>query len=139
MLAPSGFGGNENAEELPPSLRGALNGEKSDLDELPQQEVTLEVLCKSPRVFKISNFLDDSEIETIIEKGSKHIHRSTTGGIVQSTRTSKTAWVHRDSKNCVLENLYRRVADTLRINHKELSENAEDIQLVHYDPSGEWF
>jgi prolyl 4-hydroxylase len=85
-------------------------------------------------VYKIHNFLDDSEIKTIIDKGKKGIHRSTTGGIVQSTRTSKTAWVHRDSRSCVLENLYRRVADTLRINHKELSENAEDIQLVHYDP-----
>ena len=113
--------------------------------------------CSAPRAFEISNFLSQTEVDHImyLTTGMK-LHRSTTAGDSgpdpdrdhsSETRTSLNTWVYRE-KDTIIDSIYRRAADLLRIDeallrprsadeHAHLSSTrslAEALQLVHYDP-----
>lgn len=101
----------------------------------------LEVISLQPRAFVIPNFLSAFEAETIISLAQPKLHKSQIGdmeggGVLDSdTRTSLNTWVSR-RENEVTETLYRRAADLLQIDESMLEShtNAEDMQVVHYDP-----
>ena len=122
-----------------------------DKDELPFE---LKVLSTHPKVFEISNFLNDYEAAAIINIAKPRVHRSTIGNgedaggaHEDSSRTSSNAWVSRQvieisskplhehyfcrNTNHVTETLYRRAADILHIDEKLLhsSKNAEEMQV----------
>ena len=99
----------------------------------------LEVVSLQPRVFIIENFLSDFEANEIIKHAKSKLQESTVGNNdgggtrASDTRTSKNAWIPRNSSP-VLDTLYLRAADVLRIDEKMLftSTNAEDMQVVNY-------
>ncbi len=55
------------------------------------------------------------------------------GGMEDSTRTSRTAWLDR-TEHPVLDTIYRRAADLLGIDEGILysNKNVESMQVVHY-------
>lgn len=117
--------------------------------------------CSAPRAFEIDNFLSQTEVDHImyLTTGMK-LHRSTTAGgsdrdasrdSTASTRTSLNTWVYRE-KDTIVDTIYRRAADLLRIDeallrprskdeypHMKNSKSlAEALQLVHYDVGQEY-
>jgi prolyl 4-hydroxylase len=102
--------------------------------------LTLRVLhAQSPKVFQVDNLFSAAEAEHLIALGAPKVRRSLTGNAddpyESDTRTSKTGWVGRWSSP-VVERLFRRAADLLRLDHALLTSerNAEQLQVVHYDP-----
>jgi prolyl 4-hydroxylase len=99
----------------------------------------LQVVSKQPKAFIIPKFLSDFEAQEIINQATPKIYESTVGnkdagGARKSdTRTSRNAWVGRESSE-VINSIYRRAADLLKIDEKMLNsnENAEEMQVVHY-------
>jgi hypothetical protein len=131
----------------------------------PILNMTLTVLSCAPRAFEIKNFLSQAEVDHImyLTTGMK-LHRSTTAGAngqlskedlerddTRSTRTSLNTWVYRE-KDYIMDTIYRRAADLLRIDeallrprspdeHTHLNSQrslAEALQLVHYDVGQEY-
>ena len=117
--------------------------------------MTLKVLSCSPRVFEIRNFLSDFEVEHIMNIATgAHFKRSVTGSSrgrvatdgAPSSRTSFNSWIPR-GRSPILDAIYRRAADLLRIDeallrHRRQDEHpnlatkhsiAENLQLVHYE------
>ena len=92
--------------------------------------MTLTVLSCAPRVYEIQNFMSDVEVDHILElAGTMSLHESRVGdsevnlalgdGIEEklsrsSTRTSKNAWVSRETSP-IIDVVYRRAADLLHI------------------------
>jgi prolyl 4-hydroxylase len=130
-------------------------------DEGPYLNMTLRVISCSPRPFEIVNFLSKAEVYHImyLMTGMK-LHWSTTarGSEIDSsrdnmndTRTSLNTWVYRE-KDAVIDTIYRRAADLLRIHEALLRPRSEDeyphmdsrrslaeaLQLVHYDVGQEY-
>jgi len=119
--------------------------------------ITLKVLSCAPRAFSIPNFLSDIEVNHIVSLATQSsLQRSTTAGGVDRgrsshTRTSYNTWVDRNT-DVVVDTIYRRAADVLRIDEKLLrnrrqDENpdlssslsiAESLQLVHYSLGQEY-
>lgn len=117
--------------------------------------ITLKVVSCTPRVFEIHNFLSDTEVDHMIQLVDKQtLERSTTGGRVSTTRTSKTTWIARD-KDYIMNAIYRRVATVVRIHEALLRQRHqkndvtshsinhyykinEDMQIVHYDAKQEY-
>jgi hypothetical protein len=114
--------------------------------------MTLTVLSCVPRVFEISNFLSEIEIQHVLQVASElNLSLSTTAtgksDDVMDGRTSYNSWIHRD-RTPVFDAIYRRAADLLRIDEALLRERdddeytdiptrlsmAEELQLVHYGP-----
>jgi prolyl 4-hydroxylase len=101
-------------------------------------QLELEVVSQTPRVFIIEGFLSDFEADEIIriarplEAGSQ-VGNSDAGGARKSdTRTSKNAWIPRQTSK-ITEAISRRAADVLQIDEALLGpKNAEDLQVVHY-------
>jgi prolyl 4-hydroxylase len=109
--------------------------------------LTLKAISCAPRAFAIEGFLSDVEADHILEivQRRNDLIRSTTGGHLSETRTSRTTWIPRAS-DAVLDAVFRRVADTLRLDeallrprlpgeHAELDTPYslnEDLQIVHY-------
>lgn len=99
----------------------------------------LEVVSLEPRVFIIENFLSNFEANEIIRHAKSKLKESTVGNNdgggtrASDTRTSKNAWIARNTSP-ILDTLYLRAADVLRIDEKMLftSTNAEDMQVVNY-------
>jgi prolyl 4-hydroxylase len=99
----------------------------------------IEVISLAPRAFVIENFLSDYEADQIIAMSKHKLRESTVGngdaGGARSdnTRTSKNAWLGRES-NKITESLFMRAADVLNLDEKILynTKNAEDMQVVHY-------
>ena len=140
-------------------------------------DMKLEVISCAPRVFQIDNFLSDVEIEHIIglvQDGSRNISLSQStvhpgGGSYsteesggtdgqqsneqtdKATRSSTNAWIEREASP-IIDAIYRRAADLLRIDesllrhrsdeeHPELATDhsiAERMQLVHYAEGEEY-
>eukprot|EP00596_Hydrurales_sp_CCMP1899_P002164 CAMPEP_0119036466 /NCGR_PEP_ID=MMETSP1177-20130426/4191_1 /TAXON_ID=2985 /ORGANISM="Ochromonas sp, Strain CCMP1899" /LENGTH=495 /DNA_ID=CAMNT_0006996387 /DNA_START=200 /DNA_END=1687 /DNA_ORIENTATION=- len=102
-------------------------------------DLELHVASIEPRAFLIPQFLSDYETDDIIQLARPLIYDSTVGqtdggGTRNSdTRTSKNAWVSRES-SAVTESLYRRAAHLLNLDEALLNRdtNAEDMQVVHY-------
>jgi hypothetical protein len=116
--------------------------------------MTLKVVSVAPRVLEIPNFLSPVEVDHVLELAAGiKLSLSLTGEEADrsneqkksSTRTSYNSWVPRE-KSPVIDAIYRRAADLLRIDEALLrlrgkSERpdvkvrgsiAEDLQLVHY-------
>jgi len=103
-------------------------------------EMQLEVVSLKPKVFIIPDFLSDYEADEIMTIAKPRMAGSTVGnrdggGSRESeTRTSRNAWVGRDSSP-VIDTIYRRAADLLNVDEKLLTshKNAEEMQVVHYE------
>jgi prolyl 4-hydroxylase len=93
-------------------------------------------------VFYIQQFLSDFEADSIVEIARPRINISYVGNYdaggarVSSTRTSKNAWVSRQTSD-ITETLFLRAADLLNLDQAILvsTENAEDMQVVNYQLS----
>jgi prolyl 4-hydroxylase len=115
------------------------SGSAEDCKSTAPLELELEVVSTHPKVYIIENFFSDYEADAVIEYAKPRVSKSTvgqsdSGGVRQSeTRTSSNTWMPRHSSD-VANTLYLRAADLLRIDEKilESSQNAEDIQVVHY-------
>lgn len=124
----------------------------------PVMNMTLTVISCAPRAFEIPNFLSDVEVDHILELATgMTLHDSTVGtdgtnkADNHKTRTSKNTWVDRE-KSPVIDAIYRRAADLLRIDealvryrdgdeHPDLPSQkniAEPLQLVHYGVGQEY-
>lgn len=111
----------------------------------PKMTLRLQTISTAPRAFLIENFLSDFEAEEIIRLASPNIKESVigqadSGGIFKSaTRTSSNTWIPR-STSPIIETIFRRVAHALGIDQSRLTfaRNAEDIQVVHYNPGEEY-
>ena len=132
--------------------------------------ITIKAVSAAPRAFQIDHFLSEVEVDHLLDivQGHYKLRRSTTGneaGVdeaeVTSTRTSKNTWVPRTASP-VLDAIYRRVADALRMDEALLRKRAatepmprdastlgedkwrtlepinEQMQVVHYDKSEEY-
>jgi len=118
--------------------------------------LTLTSISASPRAFEIENFLSEAEVNYILEAaGGMDLARSTVGsdglGETATTRTSKNTWVNRE-ESIIVDTLYRRAADLLRIDESLFryrgeeeypdlptkTSIAEPLQLVHYEPGQEY-
>lgn len=149
------------------SARRLNSGDERLLSEYRDAEtthlnMTLRVLSCAPRAFEIVDFLSRAEVDHIMYLTTGlQLHRSTTAGGSDSdlpsrdnakdTRTSLNTWVYRE-KDAVMDTIYRRAADLLRIDeallrprsedeHPELGSRrslAEALQLVHYDVGQEY-
>lgn len=132
-------------------------------DKEPMLNMTLKVLSCAPRAFEIDNFLSQIEVDHIMYLTTGlNLHRSTTAGdnsnsvdskrdSTRDTRTSLNTWVYRE-KDLIIDTIYRRAADLLRIDeallrprskdeysHLKSSQSlAEALQLVHYDVGQEY-
>ena len=112
-----------------------------------EKTITIKALSCAPRVFELRNFLSDAEVDHVLQVvQNRNLQRSTTNGHLSATRTSRTTWIGRDT-DPVLDAIFRRVADVLRLDEAllrdrdadELSDMPtrqrinEDLQIVHYD------
>jgi prolyl 4-hydroxylase len=112
---------------------------------LPKLTMHLQTISTAPRAFLIENFLSSFETDELIRLASPHIQESVigqadSGGIFKSTtRTSSNTWLPR-STSPLIETIFCRVADALGIDQSLLTfaRNAEDIQVVHYNPGEEY-
>lgn len=149
----------DDRENVPASQQSRLLPEYRDSSS-ETMNMTLKVLSCEPRVFEVENFLSPIEIEHVLEMatGAK-LKLSVTGhvdsgGIIEGDvskwmRSSRNAWVARDGSP-IIDAIYRRSADLLRVDEAllrsrteddrefpELGSNdtnslAEHLQLVHY-------
>ena len=129
----------------------------------PYLNMTLRVISCAPRAFEIENFLSASEVEHVLHLTSGlSLRRSTTSGgddrdrgeeepAEETTRTSLNTWVYRE-KDAIVDAIYRRASDLLRIDEALLRRRspdeypemgnsdslAEALQLVHYDVGQEY-
>lgn len=140
---------------------------RTEDDELPLKkyrspnatlDITLRTVSCSPRIFELEHFISDVEADHILMLTNRthELHRSSTGDSSHhsdhdSTRTSMNTWIYRE-ETAIIDTIYRRVADVLRIDeallrrrqpdeHPRLgtrSSIAEPLQMVHYDPGEEY-
>jgi prolyl 4-hydroxylase len=134
----------------------------------PPLTLTLKVLSCIPKVLEIEHFLSETEVNHILQivQHQTILTRSqTSDGQISSTRTSRTAWINRQT-DYIINSIYRRVANVVNIseallrphtydevndmydnkNHNHttrphiqtLDTISEDIQIVHYDPNQEY-
>jgi prolyl 4-hydroxylase len=115
--------------------------------------MTIKALSCAPRAFEIRNFLSEVEVDHILDVvGQRQLERSTTGsGGLSETRTSRTTWIPRNT-DPVLNAVFRRVADALRMDEALLRDRLEgerfdypfsqsineDLQIVHYNEGQEY-
>lgn len=129
--------------------------------------MTLKVISCAPRAFEINNFLSPAEVDHImyLTTGLNLVRSTTAGGTerfnadeelerdhTKDTRTSLNTWVYRE-KDAIMDTIYRRAADVLRIDeallrprsvdeYPQMDNNtrslAEALQLVHYDVGQEY-
>lgn len=94
--------------------------------------LTLTAVSTAPRVFIIPNFMNEFECDRIVQLGKKGMNVSLTGsGRASDYRTSTTAWLHR-RVSPTIESVYRRAADLLQVDERELSRRSEQLQIVNY-------
>ena len=136
---------------------------ESNVDDV-SQKYTIEVASVTPRVFKIDNFLSQSECETLIQvaiqngleassvyaggerHGTKH-HRDV------STRSSTNTWLTRDHHINLTDKIYRRAAQIMKMDEAAFGHNApiddsiddakyhsiaESLQVVRYKVGEEY-
>jgi prolyl 4-hydroxylase len=101
-------------------------------------QFTLEVVSTEPKVYIIENFFSDFEADQIIKYAKTRVAKSTvgqgdSGGIRTSdTRTSSNTWMPRTATDTT-NTLYLRASDVLKVEPTLLTQNSEDMQVVHYD------
>jgi prolyl 4-hydroxylase len=96
----------------------------------------LEVVSTAPKAYVIEKFLNEFEVNEIVNiaepqmKGSTVGNKDGGGTRVDSTRTSRNAWIGRRA-SVVIESLFVRAEHLLRVDRLD-QRNTEDIQVVHY-------
>ena len=94
--------------------------------------IALETLSESPRVFRVSNFLSNDEMEYLKSFASKRLERSHVGIGKESfsdDRTSRTAW---DTNSETSLKIQRRAFDLIRVKYQLNITDA--IQIIRYLP-----
>ena len=82
-----------------------------------------------PQVYP--NFITDEECSYILESSKDHFENSdVVSGYDSTIRKSKTCWLRKTDDN--IRSIIQRVCDL----HQHPIENAEDLQVVKYDPNG---
>lgn len=119
----------------PPLVGNEVNAAKNGLR---RGQLTLRALSTDPVVWLIEDFLSDEEADHIISLGASRLQRSTIGvEVLAADRTSRTAWVERNSSE-VTQRISRRAADVLGVHESLLHDGqggqTEQAQLVHYRP-----
>jgi prolyl 4-hydroxylase len=121
--------------------------------------MTVTVLSCAPRVYEVTNFLSDAEVDHIISLAKAiELKPSSTGQGTDhgsekktKTRTSLNTWVGRETDQ-VIDAIYRRSADFLRIDEALFRDRdadefpdlrpkgpiSEQLQLVHYNVGQEY-
>mmetsp|Transcript_8370 Transcript_8370/g.15517 ORF Transcript_8370/g.15517 Transcript_8370/m.15517 type:complete len:546 (+) Transcript_8370:187-1824(+) len=101
-------------------------------------DLKLVAISQEPRVFLVENLLSQDEVDFILKTAKDKVQRSAVGsasnGFVTDTRTSRTAWLSRDSSE-TMNKLYSRFAKVLNIPDEELTHDntAENLQVVTYN------
>jgi len=107
------------------------------------EELEIEVMSVTPRVFRIRNFVSDFEADFIIQAAKPQLRRSTTGHgkntRVDNVRTSKSAWLTR-SHGDVMDAVYRRIGLATNIPQELIAESeiAENLNVLNYPVGGEY-
>jgi len=121
-------------------------------------DLDLNVISCAPRVYEIENFLSHVEVEHIIQLSTNlTFHTSTVGRILRedrggedkSIRSSTNAWVYRETSP-IIDAIYRRAADVMKVNENLLRHHdetdlpehhslAEASQLVHYEKEQHYY
>ena len=84
-----------------------------------------------PWVVVVDDFLEDFEVEALLEKGGHHFERSLAGDQVSRVRTSKTSWCNVAS--CESDPTIRRVKKRVSNLTGVPLTNSEHIQVLQYD------
>ena len=98
----------------------------------PDAPIALETLSESPRVFRVSNFLSNDEMEYLKSFATKRLERSHVGIGKESfsdDRTSRTAW---DTGAETSLKIQRRAFDLIRVKYQLNITDA--IQIIRYLP-----
>eukprot|EP00462_Mataza_sp_D1_P009509 CAMPEP_0175166296 /NCGR_PEP_ID=MMETSP0087-20121206/27618_1 /TAXON_ID=136419 /ORGANISM="Unknown Unknown, Strain D1" /LENGTH=496 /DNA_ID=CAMNT_0016455879 /DNA_START=71 /DNA_END=1561 /DNA_ORIENTATION=+ len=106
------------------------------------QNIVLETLTTSPRLFRLHNFLSDSEVDEMLASANTLGYERSTGGLAQSDnsgkenqgvftsrRTSENAW---DLNSAISNTLKKRSFDVLRMQH--VANREDGFQVVRYKP-----
>eukprot|EP01033_Poteriospumella_lacustris_P002552 gene2552-gene2828 len=110
---------------------------------LSSQIFELEAISLRPKIFLIQHFLSAFECDHLRKLAEPLLTASliaptkTTRVADHKIRSSSTAWLNRKSSP-ILNSIYRRAADVLRIDDSEMHPfvSAEDLQVVKYDRGG---
>jgi hypothetical protein len=97
-----------------------------------KKPITLETLSTSPRVFRVSNFLTDEEIEHLKSYAMEKLKRSTVGvgnTAFSDHRTSRTAW---DTTSKISLKIQHRAYDLVRLKYQR--DTTDAIQIIRYLP-----
>ena len=98
----------------------------------PGAPIALETLSESPRVFRVSNFLSNDEMEYLKSFATERLERSHVGIGKESfsdDRTSRTAW---DTNSETSLKIQRRAFDLIRVKYQPNITDA--IQIIRYLP-----
>ncbi|CEP00483.1 hypothetical protein PBRA_001537 [Plasmodiophora brassicae] len=126
--------GHEDKREVGPA-HCTNEGEAGSPDS--KVNVTLLTVSTSPKVFVVDNFASELECDHIIAQAlaSGNLHRSVVKNIgeVSDARTSENTWVA-PTESKIIENLFRRGYDLLKLNYSSDSWNvhAEKLQVLRY-------
>lgn len=103
-------------------------------------DMQVEVLCTSPKVYSIRNFLSDFEADELILLGKtvgslqpSVVGSEALGGNVRDTRqrSSQNAWLS-PNDSPVVRSVYLRAADLLDVEPEAMLKATEPMQLVYY-------
>ena len=99
--------------------------------------LNVNVLHEDPRITTVENFITKEECQHMINLGKPKLERSVVsddkGGYHSAGRTSSTSWILHDHDEITLR-IAKKVAKYVNIP----LENAEQFQIVHYDPKQEY-
>jgi prolyl 4-hydroxylase len=122
----------------------AILWNKNNPSDLGTTEFTLETISESPKIFLINNCLSDDEVDKILELSKGKLKRSTivsedgSGLVLSDIRTSSTCWI-KYSDDPVIENIFNRIADILKIDRNIVKYQASELlQVVNYQKSQEF-
>ncbi len=97
-----------------------------------ERPIELETLSSSPRVFRVSNFLSNEEIEYLKKFANDKLQRSSVGigkQVFHNDRTSRTAW---DTSSETSLKIQQRAYDLIRVKYQQNKTDA--IQIIRYLP-----
>lgn len=98
----------------------------------------MQIICESPRIYFIRNFLTDDECNYVIENALPQLKRSTVlnnnEGAIDERRTSQGMFFPSNPKSAILKEIEQRIFHVTQIP----IENGEGLQVLHYDVGGEY-
>lgn len=99
----------------------------------------IQLICQSPRIYLIRNFLTEEECDYIIDKASSQLQRSTVldstqEGAIDDRRTSQGMFFPSRPQSAILREIEQRIYQVTQIP----VEHGEGLQVLHYDLGGEY-